>query len=86
MENGRRKSTEMRPEMGQRVMVRNHHGGLYRVAWGTVVGGGPGKYQVKIDGSFPVGITGERPYDEGDVVEFKRLDGFSVLAVRRVDR
>ena len=86
MENSRRKSTEMRPEMGQRVMVRRHHGGLHRVAWGTVVGGGPGKYQVKIEGSFPDGVTGARPYGEGEVVEFRRLDGFSVIAVRQVDR
>lgn len=85
MDNGRRKSTEMRPEIGQRVMVRQHHGGLYRVAWGKVVGGGPGKYQVMIEGSFP-DVNGDKPYDEGEVVEFKRIDGFSVLAVRRVDR
>jgi len=86
MENGRGKNTEMRPKVGQRVMVRYHHGGLCNVAWGTVVGGGPGRYQVKIEGSFPDGATGERPYGEGEVVEFRRLDGFSVLAVRRVDR
>ncbi len=85
MENSRRKSTEMRPEVGQRVMVRRHHGGLGNVAWGTVVGGGPGRYQVRVEGSFP-DVTGAKPYGEGEVVEFRRIDGFSVMAVRRVDR
>lgn len=86
MENSRRKSAEMRPEVGQLVMVRRHHGGLEDVAWGTVVGGGPGRYRVRVDGSFPDGVTGIRPYGDGDEVEFRRIDGFSVMAVRRTDR
>ena len=77
----------MRPEIGHLVMVRRHGAtGVDKVAWGTVVGGGPGRYQVKIEGSFPDAITGEKSYDNGEIAEFRRVDGFSVMAVQRTDR
>lgn len=73
--------------MGQLVMVRCHGPkGVGKVAWGTVVGGGPGRYMVRVDGSFPDGAGGANIYDNGEVVEFRRIDGFSVMAVRRTDR
>lgn len=73
----------MKHDVGQLVMVRLHGANVEDVAWGTVVEGGGGRYQVKVEGSFPDPITGKKPYGDGDVVEFRRSDGFSVMAIRR---
>ena len=79
-----RRKTRAGPQVGQLVMVRRHGArGMDDVAWGTVVGGGPGRPQVKIEGSFPDPITGKKLYNEDEVLEFKRIDGFSVVPTRR---
>ena len=48
------------------------------IAWGRVVGGGPGRPVVRIEGCKPDLFTGRAAYDKGDVVEFRRSDGFAV--------
>jgi hypothetical protein len=81
---GERRKTRDGLKDGQLVMVRKQGPrGPEDVAWGTVVGGRPGKTVVRIEGCKPDLLTGAKEYAEGDVVEFRRTDGFVVSEARR---
>ena len=76
---GRRNRTTLGPQVGQLVMVRKHGPrGFEDIAWGHVVGGRSGKPEVRIDGCLPDRFTGRFAYNEGDVVTFRRSEGYAV--------
>jgi len=78
-----RRRTKVGPRKGGLVMVRKQGPrGPEDVAWGTVVGGGPGKPVVRIEGCKPDIFTGQMAYGVGEVVEFRRSDGFTVSETR----
>jgi hypothetical protein len=48
---------------------------------GRVVGGGPGKPDIRIEGYLPDRFTGSLAHNEGDVVTFRRSEGYAVSPI-----